>query len=689
MRHREFLNHLNNISQKKSLQETLRNLSEEGGSSTLAARPKIQYEPPPEPETKPVETTVSQEAGEIPRDPKTGKRLDMFDPNDAEHNAAAAAYTQRQLLKKKQAGEITGDQLANVRSQHQKKQEELISNQKFDDTAKAIEQGIDQGTDILGMAPGLGDAVDAFHAASYKARGWMSDDPKEKERYDQLAKDQVIYGLLLPAGIGAAAKGVAKGSKVGTEIASAAASKVPGIGKAASGAIDAVSGKVGKAATNLVTDLNPYGAIAGGYAGMQAAGPDADLGTKLMYGFGGAVLAGKAAKYGNQIPGLGKVIADPAGSLPYLAGKGAGKAVLAGKGAAEAAGKAVGGAVDATGKAIETGIDTAVSAIPEPIKRTARAGVIGTAVAMGTVPQAAGPISAPAIRAVDSSGISTKASEVAQPSEVGTAPRRDLVPTETKPKISQSPNTPKPKEEIQIKGDESVKQQDTGKVVKPAEAAPSRTTDRIRQEQKAQEEARAKEEQKAKQEDKPENKPKPETKPKAGIEDLSGPRLLGKQELSNTPLYGYSSTKFADALNPVFQREIRAQTERTTSQKKQLVPPLDRTDESTNLKNLITAKVNKILSEEELKGNMEPSISGPRSPQAARMQERSLSTMSTPDTRKNRANAIQRMKDAIAAMNVETPNTPKPTINPKYAGLPISAKSKKIPATKKILEKPS
>lgn len=180
----------------------------------------------------------------------------------------------------------------------------------------------------------------------------------------------------------------------------------------------------------------------------------------------------------------------------------------------------------------------------------------------------------------------------------------------------------------------------------------------------------------------PQSKSKSDTKTKTATttktgEDLSGPSLLAVPRGSSTPQYAYSSTKFAQETAPVFQTEIQPEGKK------------NKVAEDLTLGELLRKKtLLNLLSEEDIK-SLEPSISGPRSPQAARMQERSLSTMSTPDTRKNRANAIQRMKDAIAAMNVETPNTPKPTINPKYAGLPISAKSKKIPATKKILEKPS
>jgi len=165
-------------------------------------------------------------------------------------------------------------------------------------------------------------------------------------------------------------------------------------------------------------------------------------------------------------------------------------------------------------------------------------------------------------------------------------------------------------------------------------------------------------------------KTKTATATKTKESDLTGPDLLSVPRGSSTPQYAYSSTNFAQETSPVFQREVSR----------------NKVAEDLNLADVLRKKtILNLLSEEDIK-SLEPSISGPRSPQAARMQERSLSTMSTPDTRKNRANAIQRMKDAIAAMNVETP---KPTINPKYAGMPISEKSKKIPATKKILQKPS
>lgn len=123
--------------------------------------------------------------------------------------------------------------------------------------------------------------------------------------------------------------------------------------------------------------------------------------------------------------------------------------------------------------------------------------------------------------------------------------------------------------------------------------------------------------------------------------------------------YGYERTKFQNPTAPVFMREPATMKGTPIKNETRLRQAVGESVESNKLEELIYNNVKNKLNE--MQGNIEPSISGSRSANTARMQEKSLSTMSTKDTRANRAKAIQRMKNSVAALSEK----PKVSVEPK------------------------
>ena len=489
-----------------------------------------------------VSVNASDEAN-IPRDPKSGKRLDMWDQKDADHNRKVADYTFKKALARKEAGEYVD--LTAINASNLERQEDIIKDIEWREKTKAVEKGADTFADLVGLVPGVGDLVDLVHTGSYAARAAGSDDPDEKAEYMQKAKDQAIYGLLMPAGIGLAAKGVAKGSGAVTRGASDI------IGKGAAG--EKITSKAAEY-TKKVMDLNPIGAAAGGFAAMQAVPDDASLGTKLTVGFGGAILGGQAVKQLNKVPGLGKLVQDPSGSLPFYAGK------------------AVGG----TGRTINRGLEAIpkpnlpdLPNIPQAVKDKARVGVAAGSMLFGQGPAAMGPFG----------GVALKPETVARSVEGSgfVSPKQEGGAVEIK---VETPKVETPKVEQQRAQEVAP---DIAILNKQAETA------RIRAQEQAKAESKSKEE--TKQETKP--KTKPEAKPKGGVGvDGSGPNLLDVSKQITTPQYGFSSTRFAQAGAPVFMREIGAQTAGVPGPKRAFSKVQT---ESNNLNALVAKKLQEVL----------------------------------------------------------------------------------------------
>ena len=489
-------------------------------------------------------TTVSVNASDeanIPRDPKSGKRLDMWDQKDADHNRKVADYTFKKALARKEAGENVD--LKGMNASHQERQEDIIKDIKWREQTKAVEKGLDTFADVVGLVPGAGDVVDLVHSASYAARGALAGNEEEAAEYRQKAVDQAVYGLLMPAGINLAAKGVAKGAGAVTRGASDI------IGKGAAG--EKITSKAADY-TKKVMDLNPIGAAAGGFGAMQAVSDDASLGTKLAVGFAGAILGGNAVKHMNKIPGLGKVVQDPSGSLPFYAGK------------------AVGG----TGRTINRGLEAIpkpnlpdLPNIPQAVKDKARVGVAAGSMLFGQGPAAMGPFGGVALKP-ETVARSVEGSGFVSPKQEGGAVE---IKVET-PKVEQQ-------RAQEVAPDIAI-------LNKQAETA------RIR----AQEQQQAKSESNSKEETKPKTKQetKPEAKPKGGggFVDGSGPKLLDVSKQITTPQYGFSSTRFAQAGAPVFMREIGAQTAGVPGPKRAFSKVQT---ESNNLNALVAKKLQEVL----------------------------------------------------------------------------------------------
>jgi len=350
---KDLLNHLNALSTKKTINENIsdwmktKELQEESENSVV---------------TSSTATATSKS--------KKGKDLTAFDPDDPEHNLEVYKTAMNRYGEMKRAGQISKQQYLDIQGQLQGRVGEFIKDKEWEDKVKAVEQGIDMAADVLGMVPGLGDVVDAAHTASYAARGYVSGD----DSYYDKAKDQAIYGLLLPAGVGAAVKGAAKATTKAAETGASTLGKIAG--EASQKTAEKLIDKATKVASKAM-DVNPYGAVAGGIAGMQAAPQDASLGTKLAYGFGGSILVGNLVKAGNKIPGLGKVIQEPSGSLSYYAGKGAG---IAAKQAQNAASKIPDPLKNVT-----------IPELPKAVADKVRTGLVSLSLAT-QAPAAAGPV---------------------------------------------------------------------------------------------------------------------------------------------------------------------------------------------------------------------------------------------------------------------------------------------------------
>jgi polyhydroxyalkanoate synthesis regulator phasin len=303
-------------------------------------------EAPPATQTAIANTTVSKVAD--PKDSISWRGAVGYGADETgAQNSEAMKRAQERLTSMVKSGELKGRDAAEYRDQLMKRfvaaQQERNSLE-FENDLESKAQNLGLLAQFLDPT-GKASMVALGSAAAKKALYGNEGNLLGKQNYNDEMK-MAALNIVAPAAIRAAGKGiglVGQGTASAAKaIAPEATARVLGLSQTAinavkTGATNLGNRTVGQAVTKALSiPGNPLTGAVGAYGEYERIKDREDIGTlgKIGHVLAADFAAGKLGNVLNTVPGLGKVVADIPGSIPYNLGKVTG---MAGRGAAKAA----------------------------------------------------------------------------------------------------------------------------------------------------------------------------------------------------------------------------------------------------------------------------------------------------------------------------------------------------------------